>query len=298
MDIKGIACYIAIVLIASFALQAAILFAGAPASTAYGLFIIPAIAAWLASVLSRSTAFKPGPAWPMDKGKALRMIFGIPIAFAIFYSLATLVGYVGFDPAFSEIMSVAPPVEELHVDPSMLPILPSILAAMGFAISLLLGPTLYTLAMLGNECGWRGYLLPRLAPMGKWLAHIVTGAIWGVSLLPFVLLAHTGHIAPDVLRLMGFTISLSLLLGEVWKRSGNLGLTALCGGCFFCQATTFWPFAVITPSTTLPFGAGFDEVSILIALVLTVGTRIFFGLKTEARKNELPDKQENANDGK
>jgi len=40
----------------------------------------------------------------------------------------------------------------------------------------------------GEEFGWRGYLLPRLAPLGGISAAIITGVIWGLWHTPVIVL--------------------------------------------------------------------------------------------------------------
>src|SRR5215204_7596603 len=44
-----------------------------------------------------------------------------------------------------------------------------------------------TLFTFGEEYGWRGYLLPRLLPLGEIKASVLIGVIWGVWHLPLLL---------------------------------------------------------------------------------------------------------------
>jgi membrane protease YdiL (CAAX protease family) len=44
-----------------------------------------------------------------------------------------------------------------------------------------------TLFTFGEEYGWRGYLLPRLLPLGEIRASVLIGVIWGVWHLPLLL---------------------------------------------------------------------------------------------------------------
>jgi uncharacterized protein len=39
----------------------------------------------------------------------------------------------------------------------------------------------------GEEIGWRGYLLPRLLPLGQWRALLLSGVIWALWHLPLIL---------------------------------------------------------------------------------------------------------------
>ena len=51
---------------------------------------------------------------------------------------------------------------------------------------------------LGEELGWRGYLLPRLAHLGAWRAALLTGLLHGIWHLPIMLLTTQYH--PDANR--------------------------------------------------------------------------------------------------
>ena len=42
----------------------------------------------------------------------------------------------------------------------------------------------------GEELGWRGFLLPRLLPLGQWRAIVLSGAIWGFWHAPVILHGH------------------------------------------------------------------------------------------------------------
>ncbi len=44
------------------------------------------------------------------------------------------------------------------------------------------------LLTIGEELGWRGWLLPSLRPLGTWPALVISGAIWGRGTRPIILL--------------------------------------------------------------------------------------------------------------
>jgi membrane protease YdiL (CAAX protease family) len=51
---------------------------------------------------------------------------------------------------------------------------------------------LVMLATFGEELGWRGYLLPRLLPLGGVKAALMVGLIWGIWHTPLILLDNHG----------------------------------------------------------------------------------------------------------
>ena len=55
-------------------------------------------------------------------------------------------------------------------------------------VGLVLGATLFALAALGEELGWRGLLLTELAPLGYWKLSLWTGLVWGIWHTPLILL--------------------------------------------------------------------------------------------------------------
>jgi len=55
-------------------------------------------------------------------------------------------------------------------------------------LGLVLGATLFALAALGEELGWRGLLLTELAPLGFWKLSLWTGLVWGIWHTPLILL--------------------------------------------------------------------------------------------------------------
>ncbi len=60
----------------------------------------------------------------------------------------------------------------------------------GFFVQLVL----FTVTLsLGEELGWRGYLLPRLLPLGRTPALLVTGLVWAAWHLPLIFLTPLYH---------------------------------------------------------------------------------------------------------
>lgn len=69
----------------------------------------------------------------------------------------------------------------------------------------------------GEEWGWRGYLLPRLLPLGVWPALLLSGLIWGLWHAPILLVGVDG--LRDLLLPLMFVVS-TMLMGIIfgWLR--------------------------------------------------------------------------------
>jgi len=91
----------------------------------------------------------------------------------------------------------------------------------------------------GEEFGWRGYLLPRLAPMGGISAAIITGVIWGLWHTPLILLDgynYPGHPLSGVGTMVVFTTATSVIFAWLRFRSGSVWPSTLAHAALNAQA--------------------------------------------------------------
>ncbi len=78
-------------------------------------------------------------------------------------------------------------------------------SAVAVGIMVAIGATVNAVFGLGEELGWRGYLLWELAPLGFWKASLVIGAVWGLWHAPLIVVGLNYPSFPYVGILM-FTI--------------------------------------------------------------------------------------------
>jgi membrane protease YdiL (CAAX protease family) len=95
-------------------------------------------------------------------------------------------------------------------------------------IATIVGPmlTLGLVLSLGEELGWRGYLLPRLESLGAWTAVLLTGLLHGLFHLPVIFLTTLYHPGANKLILVPlFVLSVTLVgmfLGYLRLSTGSV----------------------------------------------------------------------------
>lgn len=116
-------------------------------------------------------------------GPAILTVIGGLIFFILFSNT--------FDPSMSTMeQTLIAEYEAANIDVSTLPAIQTLLISQ-LLLALLLGPILNFIPALGEELGWRGYLLPKLIEkMGNIKAIILTGIIWGLWHLPVIIMGH------------------------------------------------------------------------------------------------------------
>lgn len=99
-------------------------------------------------------------------------------------------------------------------------------------LSLTLAPLFNTLFGLGEELGWRGFLLPQLLPLGQWRAILISGAVWGVWHAPAILQGHNYPSQPvlGVLLMTIFCILMGAIFSWLYLRTRSPWAPALAHG--------------------------------------------------------------------
>ena len=106
-------------------------------------------------------------------------------------------------------------------------------------INVLLGAFINLIPALGEELGWRGWLLPKLMPLGTVPALALSGVIWGLWHAPLILLGYNYPAAPGWLGLtmmIGMCIIVGAVFGWLRLRSESVWPAALAHGAFNAAA--------------------------------------------------------------
>ena len=91
---------------------------------------------------------------------------------------------------------------------------------------------------LGEELGWRGWLLPALLPLGTWPALLLSGAIWGLWHSPIILLGYN-YARPGVSGLALMTAAcmiFGILLGWLRLHTGSVWPAVMAHSAFNASA--------------------------------------------------------------
>ncbi len=114
-----------------------------------------------------------------------------------------------------------------------------VLLAIETAAALTVAPAINGFFAAGEELGWRGHLLIRLAPWGRLRAALAVGVVWGLWHAPLIVIfgyEYSGYpwLGPFFFCL--FTIPLSVILAWLRFRSGSVWPGAFAHGALNAQA--------------------------------------------------------------
>jgi membrane protease YdiL (CAAX protease family) len=150
------------------------------------------------------------------------------------------------------------------------PISPAMVLLIQVIAGLTIGPLINTLMALGEELGWRAYLLPKLLPLGQWRAIAVSGAIWGIWHGPAILQGHNypDHPVLGVFLMVGFTVLFGTILSWLYLRTRSPWAPAL--GHASLNAVAGFPLLFI-PKVDMAVGGALTSLIGWIPMLLFVG---------------------------
>ena len=232
----------------------------------YWLLLImwaPGLAALVAVKLEKNTEQTIAQSLSLRLGSIgpyLLMVMVVPLLFAAMYGISWLFGLATPDFDMTSLNAIAGGREDVTPESVMQVYLP---------MSILLGPILHFIFGLGEELGWRGYLLPRLMPYGKPVAYIATGILWGLWHLPIILVGfnYPGHPIAGIAMMCLLTSAFGILLNEMMLHYRSVLLAAFIHAAVNAQGFGVWNwlFKDINPLLGGPTGI------IGVAVWLTAG---------------------------
>ena len=188
-------------------------------SYVFGLMWAPGIAGLLTQLTFHRNL--RGLGWKLGKIKWLLWGLALPLLYSLAaYLLVWLAGWGRFSP--QEIAGIISRDYGVETASPLVPVAAYIL------VTILIGIPVNSLAALGEEIGWRGFLVPELlkatGSFGK--TALISGLIWAIWHYPIVLFAgYHNSGAPLWYALLWFTVlalAVSMVLAWLRLRSGSL----------------------------------------------------------------------------
>ncbi|WKZ36776.1 MAG: CPBP family intramembrane metalloprotease [Anaerolineales bacterium] len=189
----------------------------------------------------------------------------LPIPLTIFGGLLTvLFGMAVLDLEFTMMRSAM----ESAAGGGAIPVGLIVLVQIAFAFTL--GPLINVVFALGEELGWRGYLLPQLLPLGQWKAMVVSGAIWGVWHAPAILQGHNypGYPVLGVFMMIIFCVLLGIIISWMYLNTKSPWAAALAHGSV--NAVAGLPVLFLVPGFNMAFGGTLAAPTAWIGMLLFI----------------------------
>jgi len=193
----------------------------------------------------------------------------IPLAFVITYLLTWALGLGKPDWRLTSFFEL---IASSGVDMSTAPA-PGLILPLLFVISLVAAPFLNSIAAFGEEWGWRGYLLPRLIPLGKWKAYLIVGVVWGLWHAPMIAVGfnYPGMPVLGILLMVLLTTALGIFINEMTLHYQSAILAGWIHGVFNSQAYGIWRMLLF--AGTIPALGGITGlVGIVVIAILGLFT--------------------------
>ncbi len=147
-----------------------------------------------------------------------------------------------------------------------------------------LAAVLNSLFALGEELGWRGYLLAKLAPLGMARASLLIGIIWGIWHAPAIFMGYNYPEHPwlGMVFMVWFTLGWSVII--TWLRLAAGSVLAAAFGHGLINAVAGLPLLLLLDTDSLvraPLGiTGLVPLTLLAVLA--------FGLLRKQERQDAP----------
>jgi membrane protease YdiL (CAAX protease family) len=158
-----------------------------------------------------------------------------------------------------------------------LPVPSAVFVVLQAGQAILLSPILNVIGTFGEEFGWRGYLQPKLMPLGGRKAVLLVGVVWGVWHWPVIAMGYNyGFDYPGApwlgpLAMVWFTLVLGVFFGWVTIKSESVWPAVIAHGAINGIAALGTIFLSGAPNTLLgpaPTGVLASVPFTLLALLL------------------------------
>lgn len=280
LDRKGVWTFLGITFAVTYAVEGALIWSGFRIDRlppAYGQYVVagmmwtPALATVLTTRLVTHESLRVANirfgGWRPYVASGLL----IPGCFVVIYGVTWLLGLAQPDWELVEFRAL---IVSIGAEPPPMPP-PALIWGALFLSSLLVGPLINSVFAFGEEMGWRGYLLPKLMPLGRVKAYLLIGVIWSLWHLPLVTIGFTypGQPLWGALAFTAMVTSFGIYLNELALRNRSSILAGWAHGVFNSQKLGIWTLLFPTVNPLLGGYAGLVGITVWLLLGLWQASR-------------------------
>lgn len=166
---------------------------------------------------------------------------------------------------------------------------PMVIVLSQMLLALTLGPLINVLFTMGEELGWRGFLLPHLLPLGQWKAVILSGVIWGVWHAPAIAQGHNypGYPILGIFMMIIFCVLLGIIISWLYINTKSPWVAALAHGAV--NAIAGLPVLFFAPDFNVALGGTLAAPTAWIGMALFIAWLVWtkrFPVKEEVEVTE------------
>lgn len=225
---------------------------------------IPAISAIIIQVFYlkrswRELGFRLGP-WQLY----LKVYLGIILMYVVNYAV-TWIFVIG--PDFTLISFMQQFGNTLVLPFSSL----KMITIMGL-VTFIIAPLVNLIPSMGEELGWRGFLLPQLEPLGKGRAMIYSAMIWALWHSPLIVILGFGYGADYLQGVILHFVTITgfgIWVAYIWFKTRSTILTSFMHATFNANAYGVWILLFVGQGPLLvgPIGLIGASISCLVGLI-------------------------------
>jgi len=126
-------------------------------------------------------------------------------------------------------------------------------------VTFVVAPIFNLIPSLGEEIGWRGFLLPTLEPLGKNKAMVISGMIWAVWHTPMIWVLGFAYGQQFLLGAVVHFIlvtGLGVWFGHIWFKTRNTVLAGFMHAVFNANSYGIWAILFVSNNKLLIGGVG------------------------------------------
>jgi len=229
----------------------------------FGLMWCPGVSGLLTRFIFQGNLRDHGFGWGKTKYQVAS--YCIPLAYAcVVYLPVWFAGY--FDPQNKALTALAQKLPALHTGGALV---------LFFAVTATLGVLGSCISAVGEELGWRGFLVPQLAKLTTYpKVALISGVIWASWHLPIIFFGDYRGAGPlwySVTCFVVMVVGISFLFAWMRLKSGSVWTGMLLHASHNCFIQGFFDpqtrHARLTDLWTTEFGAGLALVGIALAII-------------------------------